>query len=44
MQNDATALAYAVVLGYANVARLLLENKATMDFKNKVRRTDMLSC
>ena len=37
-----TALAYAVDAGYANVAKLLLENGATMDFEDKVRRTDIL--
>ena len=42
MQNDKSALAYAVDAGYANVARFLLENGATMDFENKVRRTDMI--
>ena len=42
MQNDRTALAYAVQLGYANITRLLLENGATMDFEDKVRRTDMI--
>jgi ankyrin repeat protein len=36
MQEDITALAYAVVQGYANVAKFLLENGATMDFENKV--------
>ena len=42
MQNDWTALALAVNAGYANVARLLLENGAIMDFENKVRRTDII--
>ena len=43
MQNDTTALAYAVGFGYyANVAKFLLENGATMDFENEVRRTDMI--
>ena len=42
MQGDKTALAYAVDAGYAKVARFLLENGATMDFENKVRRTDMI--
>ena len=42
MQNDWTALAFAVNAGYANVTRLLLENRATMDFENEVRRTDMI--
>ena len=41
MQNDMTALAWAVKRGYANVARFLLENGATMDFKDEVR-TDMM--
>jgi ankyrin repeat protein len=41
MQNDRTALAWAVVRGYANVARFLLENGATVDFEDEVRRTDM---
>ena len=36
MQNDKNALAYAVHFGYADVARLLLENGATMDFENEV--------
>ena len=42
MQDDWTALAYAVNAGYANIARSLLENGATMDFENKVRRTNMI--
>ena len=42
MQYDVTALAYAVDRGYANITRFLLENGATMDFENKVRRTDMI--
>ena len=42
MQYDGTALAWAVEFGYANIARLLLENGATMDFEDKVRRTDMI--
>ena len=42
MQNDMTALAYAVLLGYTNIARFLLENGATMDFEDEVRRTDMV--
>ena len=37
-----TALAYAVVRGYANIAKSLLENGATMDFEDEVRRTDMI--
>ena len=41
--QDETALAYAVRLGYANIAKSLLENGATMDFEDKVRRTDMIS-
>ena len=44
MQDDMTALAWAVEDGYADVARLLLENGATIDFKDKVRRTDMVLC
>ena len=42
MQDDATALAFAVTFGFANVVRSLLENGATMDFENEVRRTDMI--
>ena len=42
MQSDMTALAFAVRSGYANVARFLLENGATMDFEDKVRKTDMI--
>ena len=42
MQNDKTALAYAVTFGFANVARFLLDNGATMDFEDEVRRTDMI--
>ena len=42
MQNDSTALACAIVQGYANIARYLLENGATMDFEEEVRRTDMI--
>ena len=42
MQNERTALACAVDAGYVNVTRFLLENGATMDFENKVRRTDMI--
>jgi ankyrin repeat protein len=41
MQDDASALAWAVYFGYANVARSLLENGATIDFESEVRRTDM---
>ena len=41
MQNGVSALAWAVAQGYANVARFLLENRTTMDFEDKVRRTDM---
>ena len=36
MQEDKSALAYAVEFGYADVARLLLENGATMDFEDEV--------
>ena len=43
MQIDMTALAWAVDREYANIARFLLENGATMDFKDKVRRTDMIT-
>ena len=42
MQGDWTALVMAVMAGYANVAKSLLENGATMDFENEVRRTDMI--
>ena len=42
MQNYWTALAYAVEYRYANVARSLLENGATMDFEDEVRRTVMI--
>ena len=42
MQNGVTALAYAVVRGYADIARLLLENGATMDFEDNVRRADII--
>ena len=42
MQTDMTALAYAVYAGYANITRFLLENGATMDFEDEVRRTDMI--
>ena len=42
MQVDMTALAWAVNAGYANVTKFLLENGATMDFENEVRRTDMI--
>ena len=42
MQNDVTALALAVVAGYANIAKFLLENGATIDFEDEVRRTDMV--
>ena len=37
-----TALAFAFGFGYVDIARLLLENGATMDFEDKVRRTDMI--
>ena len=43
MQNGATALAYTIALGYADVARLLLENRATMDFEDDVRKTDIIN-
>ena len=42
MQDGATALANAIAQGYADTARLLLENRATMDFEDDVRRTDMI--
>jgi ankyrin repeat protein len=42
MQDDESALARAVRPGYANIARSLLENGATMDFEDEVRRTDMI--
>ena len=44
MQDGLTALAGAVVLRYADIARLLLENRATMDFEDEVRRTDRVVC
>ena len=40
MQNGSTALAFATLAGYANIARLLLENGAIMDFEDEVRRAD----
>ena len=43
MQDYWTALAWAVDREYANVARFLLENGATMDFEEEVRRTDMIT-
>ena len=42
MQRYWTALAHAVELGYANIAKSLLQNGATMDFEDEVRRTDMI--
>ena len=42
MQDGITALVGAVDRGYANIARILLENGATMDFEDEVRRTDMI--
>ena len=42
MQKDGTALAWAVLWGYANVSKFLLENGATMNFEDEVRRTDMI--
>ena len=39
-----TALAWTLEYGCADVARLLLENGATMDFEDKVRRTDRILC
>ena len=41
MQGGLTALGHAVHYGYADVARLLLENGAIMDFEDEVSRTDM---
>ena len=35
MQDDWTALAWAVHCGYADIARFLLEKGATMDFENE---------
>ena len=43
-QGDKTALAHAIESGYADTTRFLLENGATMDFEDKVRRTDMVLC
>ena len=42
MQNGVTALACATLAGYADIARLLLEKGATMDFENKVTKTDVI--
>ena len=42
MQNGWSALASAVVLGYADTAKALLENGAFMDFEDNVRKTDIL--
>ena len=42
MQNGMTALSCALIPGYADTARLLLENGAIMDFEDNVRRTDNL--
>ena len=36
MQVDKSALALAVKEGYADIARFLLENGATMDFEDEV--------
>ena len=44
MQDGTTALAYAVGFGCAGIARFLLENGATMDFEDNVKRTDMILC
>ena len=42
MQDDWTALVWAVDCGYADIARFLLEKGATMDFENeKVREIDI---
>ena len=38
MQDDMTALAWAVVRGYANIVRFLLENGSTMDVEDEVRK------
>ena len=42
MQGDVLALFYAVGLGYAKFVKFLLENLATMDLDDEVRRTDMI--
>ena len=42
MQNGWTALTCAILWGYADVARLLLANGATMDFEDDVRKTDII--
>ena len=38
IQDGWRALAYAVARGYADTARLLLENGATMNFEDDVRK------
>ena len=38
MQDGWSALAYAVDDGYADTARLLLENGANMNFEDDVRK------
>ena len=43
MQDDWTALAWAIDRGYADIARFLLEKGATMNFENEeVRKTDII--
>ena len=42
MQDGVTALSYAIGLGYADVARFLLENGAIIDFEYNVRRMDII--
>ena len=42
MQDGVTALACATLAGYADIARLLLEKGATMDFEDNVRETDVI--
>ena len=44
MQDGRTALAHVVECGYADTIRFLLENGATMDFEDYVRRTDVILC
>ena len=44
MQDDTTALTYAIGSGYAGITRFLLENGATMDFEDNVRGTDKVLC
>lgn len=42
IQEGWTALLCAVRLGFADTARVLLENGTTMDFEDTVRRSDMI--